>query len=84
MNNYNMTFIGLFHHIPDNNIGKGEVGLLYHHLKLEGHQVTHLLFIYAVLWMKVVKAIGVIDIVIANNSIIIRLGVPTHQHSLYY
>jgi len=40
--------------------------------------LPHLLFAYAVLWMKSMKAINAIGATIANNSVITRFGVPTH------
>ena len=61
-------------------IGQREVDLLSYHLKLEGRRVTHLLFAYAILWMKSAKAIDAIGVVITNNSVITRLGVLTYRH----
>jgi len=71
--NYNKIYAGPFHPVI-NYIGQGEVGLLCYHWKLGGRRVVHLMFAYAVLWMKGVKVIDAIDVIIANNWVVIRLG----------
>ena len=48
-------------------IGQSTMGMLSYHLKLEGQQVTHLLFAYTVLWMKGVTVIDAIGVAIENN-----------------
>ena len=61
-------------------IGQRTMGLLSYHLKLEGSRVTHLLFAYAVLWMKGAKSIDAIGVGIANKWVIVREGAGTHRH----
>jgi len=62
-----------------NDIGSRIMGLLSYLLNIRDQQVVHLLFVYVVLWMKVVKDTDIIDVVIANSWVTIKPDVKTHH-----
>ena len=56
-----------------------DIGQIKMWSKLAGHPVARDRLAYAILWMKSVKVIDAINVAIASNSVITRLGVLNHH-----